>query len=82
MSQLFPGLDVVRRRSCGCVVVSTLTMTEKWYYDTKTGEVLQGKTDSWTNRMGPYDTQEEAAAALETARKNTEAQDAYDEEDD
>ncbi|WJY72406.1 hypothetical protein CAURIC_03770 [Corynebacterium auriscanis] len=64
------------------VVVSTGTMTEKWYYDTKTGEVLQGKNDSWSNRMGPYDTQAEAAAALETARKNTAAQDAYDEEDD
>ncbi|WP_426706694.1 SPOR domain-containing protein [Corynebacterium auriscanis] len=57
-------------------------MTDKWYYDTKTGEVLQGKNDSWSNRMGPYDTQAEAAAALETARKNTAAQDAYDEEDD
>lgn len=64
------------------VVVSTGTMTDRWYFDTKTGEVLQGKTDSWSNRMGPYDSREEAAAALETARKNTAEQDAYDEEDD
>lgn len=55
-------------------------MTEKWYYDTKTGQVSQGKASGWDSRMGPYDTQEEAAAALETARKRTEQADAYDTE--
>ncbi|MBC2681174.1 SPOR domain-containing protein [Corynebacterium sp. 4HC-13] len=53
-------------------------MSEKWYYDTKTGQVTQGKESGWDSRMGPYDTQEEAAAALETAKKRNEQADAYD----
>lgn len=53
----------------------------KWYFDTQTGEVTQGKTDSWENRMGPYDTEEEASHALEIARQRNKAADEYDEED-
>ncbi len=49
---------------------------EKWYYNLSTGEVRQGKVDSWSDRMGPYDTEQEAASALETARARTEAADA------
>lgn len=51
---------------------------DKWYYNLATGEVRQGKVDSWSDRMGPYDTRQEAASALETARARTEAADAAD----
>ncbi|AHI02870.1 hypothetical protein CFAL_04070 [Corynebacterium falsenii DSM 44353] len=53
----------------------------KWYFDTQTGEVTQGKTDSWENRMGPYDSKEEASHALEIVRQRNKAADEYDEED-
>lgn len=55
---------------------------EKWYFNQETGEVEQGKVSSFANRMGPYDTREEAANALEIAKTRNEAADAYDEEDD
>ncbi|MBB3114987.1 hypothetical protein [Corynebacterium bovis] len=55
---------------------------EKWYYDTKTGEVSQGVGGGWDSRMGPYDTREEAAHALEIARERTARADAEDREDD
>ncbi len=42
---------------------------QKWYYDTKTGQVSQGKEGTWENRMGPYDSREEAQAAIEAERK-------------
>lgn len=53
-------------------------MAEKWWFDTQTGEVTQGKSTGWESRMGPYDSQEEAARALETARERTERADVYD----
>ncbi|HJD90982.1 MAG TPA: SPOR domain-containing protein, partial [Corynebacterium urealyticum] len=31
---------------------------EKWYFDTKTGEVTKGKASGWDTRMGPYDSEE------------------------
>lgn len=55
---------------------------EKWYFDPKTGEVNLGKEGSWNDRMGPYDTKEEAAKALETAAARTSAADQDDNEDD
>lgn len=51
---------------------------EKWYFDPKTHEVTQGKEGAWENRMGPYDTREEAAAALEIAAARRAAADAED----
>lgn len=33
---------------------------QKWFFDPTTKEVSQGKTSGWENRMGPYDTREEA----------------------
>lgn len=54
----------------------------KWYFNPATGEVTQGPEDSWDDRMGPYNTREEAAHALETAAARTKAADAYDEKDD
>lgn len=55
---------------------------DKWYFNQETGQVEQGKVSSFAHRMGPYDTQEEAANALKIAEARNEAADAYDEEDD
>lgn len=51
---------------------------DAYYYDTRTGEVHRGRQSSWTSRLGPYRTREEALKALETARRRT---DAWDEEE-
>lgn len=53
-------------------------MTDKWWFDTETGEVSQGKSSGWESRMGPYDSQEEASQALSKARARNEEADAYD----
>lgn len=55
----------------------------KWYYNLATGEVTQGKVSGFENRMGPYDSEEEARRAIEIAAARTEAADdwAEDEED-
>lgn len=53
-------------------------MTDKWFFDTATGEVSQGTEGGWESRMGPYDSREEAAHALDKARKRNEEADAYD----
>ncbi|AIJ33948.1 Uncharacterised protein [Corynebacterium imitans] len=52
---------------------------EKFYFNPTTGEVTQGKVASWDNRMGPYDTREEAAHALEIAAQRNKAADEADE---
>lgn len=50
---------------------------EKWYYDLATRQVAQGKKASGHNRMGPYDTREEAEHAMErAAARNAAADDA------
>ena len=54
---------------------------QKWYYDTKTGQVSQGKDWAWENRMGPYDSREEAQAAIETAQQRTKEAEEYDAEE-
>lgn len=51
----------------------------RYYYNTKTGEVEQGRRiSSWFSRMGPYSSAEEAQRALEIAQARTLA---WDEED-
>ena len=40
---------------------------EKYWYNTKTQQVEKGRQSSWESRMGPYDTEAEARAALDTA---------------
>lgn len=52
---------------------------DKFYFNPTTGEVTQGKVASWDNRMGPYDTREEAAHALEIAAQRNKAADEADE---
>lgn len=50
------------------------TDDQKWYFNSETKEVSQGKKSSWFNRMGPYDSKEEAEHALERAHeRNQEA---------
>ncbi|QRP61450.1 hypothetical protein [Corynebacterium minutissimum] len=51
---------------------------KKWFYDPSTGEVSQGKVSGWENRMGPYDSREEAEQAIEIANARTAAADAED----
>jgi len=55
---------------------------QKWFFDPATKEVSQGKAFGWENRMGPYDTREEAENAIEIAQARNDAADAADEEDD
>ncbi|OEY04215.1 hypothetical protein [Corynebacterium sp. Marseille-P4321] len=55
---------------------------EKFYYNPSNGEVTQGKEAAWDNRMGPYDTREEAEQALQIAAQRTKRADAADEADD
>ena len=54
----------------------------KYYYNLETRQVEQGKVSSYDNRIGPYDTREEAEHALEIARERNRIADAYDEPDD
>ncbi len=51
---------------------------DEWYYNTRTGEVEQGKQSGSLHRMGPYPTREAAAEAYERAADRNEA---WDEED-
>ncbi len=51
---------------------------KKFYFNTRTGEVEEGKRFSWVSRLGPYATRQEAQRALETAAGRT---DAWDEAD-
>lgn len=54
----------------------------KYYYNLETRQVEQGKVSSYDNRIGPYDTREEADHALEIAKERNRVADAYDEQDD
>lgn len=51
----------------------------EWYYNTKTGEVIQGKQEGYIDRMGPYPSREAAAHALETAKERNKQ---WDEDED
>jgi hypothetical protein len=71
---LAPAL-VVRSGSGG----STLLGMSEFFYNISTGQVEEATTKGQSkDLLGPYPTREAAAAALETARKKTEA---WDEED-
>lgn len=52
----------------------------KYWYNLKTGEVERGRISLWSQRMGPYDTPEEAAAALERAAERNQEWEDEDEE--
>lgn len=53
---------------------------KKWYYNTRTGDVEYGKLSSFTHRMGPYDTREDAERALKIARARNDIWEAEDKE--
>ncbi|WIM67031.1 hypothetical protein QP027_07805 [Corynebacterium breve] len=55
---------------------------EKYFYNPKTGEVTQGKEGSWDDRMGPYDTEQEARDALKIAEARNQQAEAQEEADD
>ncbi len=40
----------------------------EYYFNTRTRMVEKGRQSSWEHLMGPYDTPEEAAGALEIAK--------------
>jgi len=50
----------------------------EYFFNTRTEMVEKGRQSSWEHLMGPYDTPEEAAQALEIARKKSKA---WDDED-
>ena len=43
----------------------------KWYFNTKTGQVEGEEGARAADRLGPYDSQEEASRALEKAAERT-----------
>ncbi len=47
----------------------------KWYFNTKTGQVEGEEGARAADRLGPYDTKEQAARALEIAAERTKAWD-------
>lgn len=55
---------------------------DKWYFDISTGEVTQGKSSSWDNRMGPYGSEGEAREALTVAKNRNKAADAAEDAED
>jgi len=52
----------------------------QYWYNLRTGQVEEGQLSSWTQRMGPYATPEEAFAALEHAKQRDEAWQQADDE--
>lgn len=54
----------------------------QWYFNPSTGEVSQGKTEGFDDRMGPYASEEEARNAINTAEQRNAAADKADAEDD
>ncbi|MDT9409249.1 hypothetical protein [Corynebacterium rouxii] len=54
----------------------------QWFFNIETGEVERGKASSFSNRMGPYASAEEARHALDIAEARNKAADTEDEKDD
>ena len=53
-------------------------MTAEFWFNTKTGQVEEGRVSDWSGVLGPYPTREAAARALETAQARSEAWDEAD----
>lgn len=53
---------------------------EKYWFNTKTKQVEKGPKSTWEHRMGPYDTEAEAASALSTAADRNDDWEAEDRE--
>lgn len=56
-------------------------MSADWWFNLRTQQVEQGQGDPNSERLGPYETQAEAAGVLERMRKRNEELDAADEAD-
>jgi hypothetical protein len=56
-----------------------VAMPEFWF-NTRTGQVEEGRQSDWSQVLGPYPTPEAAARALDTARSRSEAWDREDRE--
>ncbi|MDO5751693.1 SPOR domain-containing protein [Arthrobacter sp.] len=54
----------------------------QYWYNVETHEVEKNAQSGWKSLIGPYDSREEAEAALTKVRERNEAADAFDEEDD
>lgn len=52
----------------------------KYWYNVKTGQVEYGPESNWENRMGPYDTEDQAKAALARAAQRNRDWDTDDED--
>jgi hypothetical protein len=52
--------------------MATADSDKKWWYNHTTGEVEYGRKSLSMHRDGPYDTEEEAKAAPEIARRRAE----------
>ncbi len=51
---------------------------DQWWYNTRTGEVEQGRKSVWSDRAGPYATREEAEGAPARIKANSRAWNADD----
>lgn len=61
-------------------VQGEVDMAGSWYYNTKTGQVRQGRGFfSWFHVMGPYDTADDARHALDRAQQRDSAWEEADE---
>lgn len=47
----------------------------QYWFNLTTGQVEEGQQSSWEHVMGPYATREEAAKALDTAKRRNESWD-------
>ncbi|MFT4147860.1 MAG: SPOR domain-containing protein [Micrococcaceae bacterium] len=54
----------------------------KFWYNVDTHQVERGEQSDYTQLIGPYDTREEAEAALSKVQQRNEAWDKQDEDDD
>ncbi|WP_207344222.1 SPOR domain-containing protein [Arthrobacter sp. E3] len=54
----------------------------QYWYNVETHEVEKNAQSGWKSLIGPYDSREEAEAALAKVRERNEVADAFDEEDD
>jgi hypothetical protein len=50
---------------------ATSGIESKWWYNSKTGEVEQGFVSPALQRIGPFDTREEAQHAWDKIRENS-----------
>ena len=54
----------------------------QYWYNVETHEVEKNAQSGWKSLIGPYDSREEAEAALAKVRERNEVADTLDEEDD